>query len=115
MQPNIYTVHIVLILHSETSITTTNTLEVNMDAMATVWQHTVDTLNTNMFNGSAASIEQLRGMIADGKMLTGDVAISDVDAQGPIQKTIYGYMIPQAWALSNTNVKPVIMHVIVPY
>ena len=96
MRPSNYTVDIILTLFSASSIQTTNTLEVNMNGMVTLWQNTVDILNTNLFDGSADSIELLRTMITDGKMLSGDVAISDVQAQGPIQKTIYGYMIPQA-------------------
>ena len=78
--------------------------------MVQVWQQTIDQLNTQLFNGSAASIDALHAFITNGKMLSGDVVISDQDAQAPIEKTIYGYMIPQAWKLSNTNVTPFIVY-----
>lgn len=82
-----------------------------MNGMVQTWLETIDVLNTQLFNGSAASISALNGLITDGKMLSGDVVISDQDAQAPIEKTIYGYMIPQAWLLSNTGVTPFILYV----
>lgn len=78
--------------------------------MVNIWQQTIDAVNAQMFNGSDASIDSLYSLISDGKMLSGNVAISDQDAKTAIEKTIYGYMIPQAWSLSNTNVSPFIMY-----
>jgi len=98
-----------LILHSASSIKATNTLDHNMNGMVQVWQATIDAVNTQMFNGSDASIDSLWSLISDGKMLSGNVAISDQDAKAPISKTIYGYMIPMAWSLSNTKVSPFIV------
>lgn len=99
-----------LTLYRSSSIAVTNKLSDNMNGMVTTWQQTVNTLNTQMFNGSAASINALYSLISNGKMLSGDVAISDETAQAAVEKTVYGYMIPQAWKLSNTHLSPFIVY-----
>lgn len=81
-----------------------------MNGMVQVWQQTIDHLNMQLFNGSAASIDALHALITDGKMLSGNVAIDNESAKNSIEKTIYGYMIPQAWRLSNTHVTPFIVY-----
>jgi hypothetical protein len=92
------------------SIANTNRIDDNMNGMVQTWLQTIDSLNTNLFNGSAASIDSLHGLITNGQMLSGNTVISDQDARAPIEKTIYGYMIPQAWKLSNTAVTPFIVY-----
>lgn len=87
----------------------TNDLQKNLGIMIGGWEQTLDVYNKQIFNGSDSSITRLQNQIKDGQVLSADFAIDTQQVQTLMAKAIYGYLIPQAWSLSNKDINPVVM------
>ena len=92
-------------------MTANNDLSKNLGIMVQGWYTTIDVYNKQLFNGSAPSIQNLQGQIENGKVLEAGFSEDELDVQTLMTKAIYGYLIPQAWALSNEEINPVVMYV----
>ena len=75
--------------------------------MVTTWEKAINTYNQNLFNGSSSSIDMLHSQITDGHVL--EAGFSQDGIQAAMEKAIYGFLIPQAWNLSNEDYAPVVM------
>ena len=94
---------------SGATLSAQNDLTTNMGNLIKSWYATFDTYNQQLFNGSDAGNTDLYNSITGGKVLEPGYQEDELDVQGAIEKAIYGYLIPQAWPLSNLDVHPVVM------
>ncbi len=86
-----------------------NDLNTNLDILVKTWTKTLDTFNSQLFNGSDSSNKALYGMITQGKVLEAGFQEDALFVQQSIEKAIYGYLIPQAWPKSNLDLSPVVL------
>ena len=77
--------------------------------MVTTWEKAIDTYNQQLFNGSESSIDMLHTQITEGHVL--EAGFQEDGIQAAMEKAIYGFLIPQAWSLSNKDLNPVVMYV----
>ncbi|KAM0796585.1 hypothetical protein BDR22DRAFT_825040 [Usnea florida] len=89
-------------------ISATNSLDTNLGNMVTTWEHAINTYNQNLFNGSSSSINMLHSQITDGHVL--EAGFQQDGIQAAMEKAIYGFLIPQAWNLSNEDLAPVVIN-----
>lgn len=92
-------------------LTAQNSLSTNLGNLVKTWDATVDTFNKNLFDGSDKSIDMLHNMITSGKVLELGYTVNEATVQKALENSIYGFLIPQAWPLSNLKVSPVVMYV----
>lgn len=90
-------------------LTNQNSLSTNLGNLVKTWDETVNAYNKHIFDGSDDSNKMLYNMITGGKVLEPGFTVNTGDVQLALEKTIYGFLIPQAWPRSNRNVKPVVM------
>ena len=88
----------------------TNTLSTNLGLLITGWGNAVEVYNQQIFNGSDPSIASLQKLIQDGKVLSADFQVDTQQVQNIMTKAIYGYLIPQAWSLSNKDINVAVMY-----
>lgn len=86
-----------------------NSLDTNLGNMVTTWEKAIDTYNQQLFNGSQSSIDMLHAQITEGHVL--EAGFQEDGIQAAMDKAIYGFLIPQAWKLSNKDLNPVVMYV----
>ena len=94
---------------SGATLSAQNDLTTNMGNLIKTWYATFDTYNQQLFNGSDAGNTDLYNSITGGKVLEPGYQEDELDVQSAIEKAIYGYLIPQAWPLSNLDLHPVVM------
>ena len=94
---------------SGATLSAQNDLTTNMGNLIKTWYATFDTYNQQLFNGSDAGNTDLYNSITGGKVLEPGYQEDELDVQNAMEKAIYGYLIPQAWPLSNLDVHPVVM------
>ena len=87
-----------------------NSLDTNLGNMVTTWEKAVDTYNQQLFNGSQSSIDMLHTQITEGHVL--EAGFQEDGIQAAMDRAIYGFLIPQAWSLSNKDLNPVVMYVV---
>ncbi|KAK4233359.1 hypothetical protein C8A03DRAFT_38935, partial [Achaetomium macrosporum] len=69
--------------------------------MCFVWYESISDLNSQLCNGSDASISTLDNLFKDGKPLeNGYEPLEDPEIHHVISKALYALLVPQAWALS---------------
>ncbi|CAF9932295.1 MAG: hypothetical protein HETSPECPRED_008325 [Heterodermia speciosa] len=90
-------------------IEATNELNANLASMVKAWTTTLDVYNQQLFNGSDASNTLLFTQIDEGKVLEAGFQQDDLMIQNAMEKAVYGYLIPQAWSLSNGQISPVVV------
>lgn len=88
-----------------------NDLNTNLAILVKIWTQTLDSFNANLFNGSDSNNKILHDMITDGKVLEAGFQEDQLLVQQSIEKAIYGYLIPQAWPLSNKDLHPFVVYV----
>lgn len=81
-----------------------NEISDTLSQLITVWMHTIVSLNEHLFNGSDVSIKLLGTMMADGQLLERGDPVSDPDIQQFLERSIFGILIPDAWALGQAGV-----------
>ena len=86
-----------------------NDLTSNMGNMIKSWYATFDTYNKQIFNGSDPSNTALYNAITGGQVLEPGFQEDGLDVQTAIEKAVFGFLIPQAWPLSNLDLHPVVM------
>jgi hypothetical protein len=79
-----------------------------MGNLITAWYDTIKDVNSELFSGSKESLPQLTNMIVGGKMMPGNL-LDDEEIQQIIMKSTFGYLIPQAWRMSNNEFHPFIL------
>lgn len=94
---------------SGAELTAQNDLSTNLGNLVKIWDQTIDTYNQDLFNGSDASNTMLYNMITGGKVLEPGFSEDEPTVQKSLGNSIYGFLIPQAWPLSNLNIRPVVM------
>ena len=95
---------------SGAELTAQNDLSTNLGNLVKMWDQTVDTYNQQLFNGSDPSNDMLFNMITSGKLLEPGFTEDEGTVQHSLENAIYGFLIPQAWPLSNLNIRPVVMY-----
>lgn len=94
---------------SGATLSAQNDLTTNVGNLIKSWYATFDTYNQQLFNGSDVGNTDLYNSVTGGKVLEPGYQEDELDVQGAIEKAIFGYLIPQAWPLSNLDVYPVVM------
>lgn len=85
----------------ETPADLNDALAQSIAVMTTIWYESIDVFNTQLFNGSDASIAQLDNLFEDGKLLQNAYEpLSDRDIQEILSRSLYAALIPTAWSLS---------------
>ncbi|OBT85922.1 hypothetical protein VE02_04509 [Pseudogymnoascus sp. 03VT05] len=73
-----------------------NDIATTLGKVVSAWYSTVDTFNQHLFNGSQSTIDELTGMISDGKMMGRATNVTDLDIQGYLETAIFSILIPRA-------------------
>ena len=87
-----------------------NTLDANLRQLVQHWSTSVDHANKALFDGSDKSIQLLHDTTTQGKVLDASFGVDTATVQTAIETAIFGYLIPQAWRLSNKDLHPVVMY-----
>ncbi|KAF2111869.1 hypothetical protein BDV96DRAFT_602899 [Lophiotrema nucula] len=69
----------------------------------------ISQVGSTLFNGSDASIAALFSLIDNGQVMEPPSLPTAVELQSYVSKAIYGFLIPQAWGLSNKPIAPFIL------
>ncbi|KAF4460291.1 DUTPase [Fusarium albosuccineum] len=85
-----------------------NDLSSSLGSIAKYWQSFIATTNADLFSGEEKNLNALFGMINDGSSIT-QLKIGDQDVLATVEKLLYGYMIPHAWAVSPDDLHPAII------
>lgn len=73
-----------------------NDLGSNLGNLVKTWDATIDTFNKKLFDGGDDSNNMLYNKTTGGKVLEPGFTVSEGDVQLALEKTIYGFLIPQA-------------------
>ena len=96
---------------SGATLSAQNDLNTNLGNLIKIWTVTIDQYNKYVFNGTDSSISALYNSVDVGKVLEPGFSEDELDVQNTLEKTIYGFLIPQAWPLSNLDIFPVVVYV----
>lgn len=72
-----------------------------MGNLVASYQTSINNINVALFNGSAASIAILGGLIAGWRLMEPSATSTDLSAAAYLENAVFGYLIPQAWAVSD--------------
>jgi hypothetical protein len=86
-----------------------NALTDQIGTLITQWTNTLASYNSLLFGGTDDGNTQLFDLIQFGHTLDFSVLPDTNDMAQSLQKTIFGMMIPAAWAEGNTKISPYIM------
>jgi hypothetical protein len=89
-------------------LNTQNDLSSCLTTFVKAWQDISGSTLDNLFSGTPGSVQLLTNLIDNGAMLS-----PPPDSVAPftqiVEKAFYELLIPQAWALSQWNLNPIIM------
>ena len=88
-----------------------NDLNANLAILIKTWTKALDTFNNQLFNGSDPSNQELYNMMTQGRVLEAGFQEDALFVQTQVERAIYGYLIPQAWPLSNLDLHPFVLYV----
>ncbi|SCV50154.1 uncharacterized protein FFFS_09366 [Fusarium fujikuroi] len=97
-------------LKDDSALSAENSISTRLNAIVTVWQAEIVSMNEQLFNGSKENTDLLFTAITDGQMLETKHQDLGVDAiQALVSKALFAELVPLAWQLSSSELGPVVI------
>ncbi|KAJ0152877.1 Berberine bridge enzyme-like 21 [Fusarium oxysporum f. sp. albedinis] len=97
-------------LKDDSALSAENSISTRLNAIVTIWQAEIVSMNEQLFNGSKENTDLLFTAITDGQMLETKHQDIGVDAiQAFVSKALFAELVPLAWQLSSSELGPVVI------